>query len=51
MPLLDVNGPTDTQINRAKAGNECLNKKNYVALNGNSYKSEAEYVKIERKGE
>lgn len=46
--ILDVNGPTDTRGENPPKG---VKNKNYVALNGKRYKSEAEYVKLERKGE
>jgi len=46
MPLLDINGLTDTKGVRKKQ-----KKLQYVAINGKTYKSEAEYVRMERKGE
>lgn len=44
MALLDINGLTDTKTVSKQ-------QKNYLAPNGKTYKTEAEYVKKERKGE
>jgi len=45
MALLDVNGLTDTK------GVKKQKKRRFLALNGKKYKSEAQYVKLVRKGE
>jgi hypothetical protein len=49
MRSLDVNGLTDTR--GETLGVKKQKKLKYVSLNGKKYKSEAEYVKLERKGE
>ncbi|QXP08033.1 MAG: hypothetical protein [Arizlama microvirus] len=52
MPSLDVNGLTDTKTRENGSwGQQKKQKRNYEALNGKKYKSEAEYIRIERKGE